>query len=160
MEDEADEDLHLLPRETEKRMESGLALVNRNSPCPIEFLHVMQQLAHSLAKTRVGSGGDCDTRVGKGGRSFTFPCAATTLRVDATDTCPCRKHDETACRASESLRQSPYGKQLGLSFLHSPSLECPALPPYSQTQSKRSSRYSQLILFSLSDSPLRASNVD
>jgi hypothetical protein len=28
-------------RESEKGMESGLALVNRKSPCVIEFLHVM-----------------------------------------------------------------------------------------------------------------------
>ena len=38
-----EEDLHLLPRETEREMESGLALVNRKSPCVIKCLHVMWQ---------------------------------------------------------------------------------------------------------------------
>jgi hypothetical protein len=51
-----EEDLHLLPRESEKGMESGLALVNCKSPCVIEFLHVMWQLA-VLATGRLGPPG-------------------------------------------------------------------------------------------------------
>ena len=53
----------MLPRETERGMVSGLALVDRKIPCVIECLHVMYQLV--VPRRQEGSVQGGDTQDGK-----------------------------------------------------------------------------------------------
>ena len=55
--------LHLLPKETERGMWSGLPQVNRKNPCVIECLHVMWQLV--VPRRQEGSTQGGDTQDGK-----------------------------------------------------------------------------------------------